>query len=75
MGGPRAWKEIQQRQQEFQNGFSDEPLEADPRNREGNNEAIDMYEECGIEPETENEREARGGNDTAEEGNEDVSPH
>jgi Swi5-dependent recombination DNA repair protein 1 len=63
MGGPRAFKEMQKRQQEFQNGWDQEeqtngdPDEADvecnvPEDR-------DLYAEYDIDEETENEKSQR----------------
>lgn len=71
MGGPQAWKEMQEKQQEFQNefnaGFS-----------QGGNGEMDGYDGtdgsgADIEVETQNEREARGGDDVPEDLNDNVS--
>lgn len=80
MGGPRAWKEMQKKQQEFHNGWDQEddnnvlPNDADA---EGNIVGRrDLYAEYGIDEETDNEKSqrAKGIGDTGEiPGQEDVS--
>lgn len=72
MGGPRAWKEMQKRQQGFQSGGWDQ--EPQPVNNESddddelkNTEKRDLYAEYGIDPETENEKAQRNGGDMGEE--------
>ena len=82
MGGPRAWKEMQKRQQEFQNGWGqDEQMnddasggdEEDPEGKDG--EKRDLYAEYDFDPETENEKSQRpkGAGDNGElSGQEDV---
>ncbi|KAL3423510.1 DNA repair protein dds20 mei5 [Phlyctema vagabunda] len=69
MGGPRAWKEMQQKQVEFREGWDREEV---PQNGGGGDsdededeEKRDLYAEYGdVEMETENEKAARG--DTGE---------
>jgi Swi5-dependent recombination DNA repair protein 1 len=79
MGGPRAWKEMQKKQQDFHNSWDQEeqpnndPDEADVEG--GNSEKRDLYAEYGIDEETENEKSQRvkGVGDTGEmPGQEDV---
>ena len=84
MGGPRAWKEMQKRQQE-QNGAWDQEEQTND-NSDGDNdddnqgktkevEERDVYAEYSIDAETENERSQRekGVGDTGElPGQEDV---
>lgn len=78
MGGPRAWKEIQKKQQEFHNSWDQEEQSKDDSDEEGNEKDVqkrDLYAEYGIDPETENERSqrAKGLGDTGElPGQEDV---
>ena len=80
MGGPRAWKELQKKQQEFQNSWAEEELptnnDSDDEDGEGKDvEKRDVYAEYDIEPETENEKSQRvkGVGDTGElPGQEDV---
>jgi Swi5-dependent recombination DNA repair protein 1 len=81
MGGPRAWKELQKKQQEFQNSWPEEELSTknlDDENGQGKDaEKRDVYAEHNIEPETENEKSQRvkGASDTGElPGQEDVCP-
>lgn len=78
MGGPRAWKEMQKRQQEFQNTWDqDEQGKTndgdDSQDEESNGvEKRDLYAEYDVDPETENEKAQRA--DTGEDpGQEDVS--
>jgi hypothetical protein len=76
MGGPKAWKEMQQRQKEFQNGWDAEPQqELDSEDEDGKYvEKRDLYAEYDVDAETANEKEARGGNSPLEdEGAEDVN--
>lgn len=80
MGGPRAWKEMQKKQQEFQNSWDTE----EQNNNNGDDEdeeekdvheKRDLYAEYSIDPETENEKSQRekGVGDTGElPGQEDV---
>ncbi|KAG9242786.1 hypothetical protein BJ878DRAFT_154244 [Calycina marina] len=81
MGGPRAWKEAQKKQQESQGGW-DEPDQQKNGDDDDNNdddnhdddgekndvEKRDLYAEYGIDPETENEKSqrAKGVGDTGE---------
>jgi Swi5-dependent recombination DNA repair protein 1 len=81
MGGPRAWKEMQKKQQEFQNSWNQEEQtnnDSDDEHDEGKDvEKGDLYAEYVIEPETENEKSqrAKGVGDTGElPGQEDVYP-
>lgn len=80
MGGPRAFKEMQKKQQEFQNSWDQEAQHnGDPD--EEDDEALvlekrDLYAEYGIDEETENEKAQRvsTAGDTGEvPGQEDVS--
>ena len=84
MGGPRAWKEAQKKQQEYQNGWDQEDQNQNQNNdddddddgEKNNTEKRDVYAEYGIDPETENEKSqrAKGVGDTGEmPGEEDVS--
>lgn len=74
MGGPRAWKEIQQTQLNSQSWFGEESFQVGSEVEDEDNKGTrDKYADCDVEPETENERAARDGNDTAEDGTEDVS--
>ena len=63
MGGPRAWKEMQKKQQEFQNSWDTEEQKNndDEEDEEGKDapEKRDLYAEYGIDPETENEKSQR----------------
>ncbi len=64
MGGPRAWKELQKKQQEFQNSWAEEETltnnDSDDEAGEGKHvEKRDVYAEYDIEPETENEKSQR----------------
>jgi Swi5-dependent recombination DNA repair protein 1 len=80
MGGPRAWKEMQKRQQEFQNQWDQDDVinqnDEDDEDAEGKHvEKRDIYAEYDIDPETENEKSQRapGFGDTGENpGEEDV---
>ncbi|PQE15933.1 dna repair dds20 mei5 protein [Rutstroemia sp. NJR-2017a BVV2] len=83
MGGPRAWKEMQKRQQEFQNQWDQDDVinqnregDEDDEDAEGKHvEKRDIYAEYDIDPETENEKSQRapGLGDTGENpGEEDV---
>ena len=81
MGGPRAWKEMQKKQQEFQSAWDQEEQtnNDDDEEEEGGGkgaEKRDVYAEYGIDEVTENERSqrAKGLGDTGEmPGQEDVS--
>jgi Swi5-dependent recombination DNA repair protein 1 len=75
MGGPKAWKEMQKRQKEFQNGWDAEPQkQLDSDDEDGPDaEKRDFYAEYSIDPETANEKEARGTSPPVEDdGTEDV---
>ena len=80
MGGPRAWKEMQKKQQEFQNSWDTEEQNNNNDDDEDEEEKDvhkkrDLYAEYGIDPETENEKSQRekGVGDTGElPGQEDV---
>ncbi|OBT44704.1 hypothetical protein VE00_04437 [Pseudogymnoascus sp. WSF 3629] len=66
MGGPQAWKEMQEKQQEFQNEFN-AGFEQDSRGEMDDCDGrSDTDTRADIELETQNEREARGGNDDSE---------
>lgn len=77
MGGPKAWREAKQRQQEFLAHFNDEPLVSgsDRGHGESNDyEQNDHHAYDVDEPETANEKAARCENDTSGlEDDEDVS--
>lgn len=80
MGGPRAWKEMQKKQQEFQKSWDQEvQIDGDRGERDDGVNAAekqDLYAEYGIDEETENEKSQRvkGLGDTGEiPGQEDVS--
>jgi Swi5-dependent recombination DNA repair protein 1 len=79
MGGPRAWKEMQKKQQELHNSWDQEEQtnnDSDDNDAEGKDvEKRDLYAEYDFEPETENEKSqrAKGVGDTGElPGQEDV---
>jgi len=77
MGGPKAWKEMQQRQKEFQKGWDAEPQQELELNDEADGsqyvEKGDLYAEYYIDSEMANEKDARGGNSPlGNEGAEDV---
>lgn len=78
MGGPRAWKEMQKKQQEFQGGWDQVEQtkdDSDDENADKDVEKRDLYAEYDIDPETENEKSQRpkGLGDTGERpGEEDV---
>jgi hypothetical protein len=75
MGGPKAWKEMQERQKGFRSGWDTEPPpQPDSDDEDGRDvEKRDLYAEYDIDPETANEIEARGGNKILDaEGAEDV---
>jgi len=79
MGGPRAWKEMQKKQQEFQTSWDQEEQpnnDSNDEEEEGKEvEKRDVYAEYSIDPETENEKSQRekGVGDTGElPGQEDV---
>lgn len=82
MGGPRAWKEMQKKQQEFQNSWDTEEQNNNNDYRDDDDEEKkdvekrDLYAEYDVDPETENEKSQRekGVGDTGElPGQEDVS--
>jgi hypothetical protein len=76
MGGPKAWKEMQERQKEFRSGWNTESLpQPDSDDEYGQDvEKRDLYAEYDIDPETANEKETRRGNEILEdEGAEDVN--
>ncbi|CAD6441704.1 86c5d4da-5f0e-4344-8372-ee42a361a332 [Sclerotinia trifoliorum] len=75
MGGPRAWKEMQKRQQEYQNNWDQDEAnnnnnaDSDDDDEDGKvKEKRDIYAEYSIDPETENEKAQRapGLGDTGE---------
>jgi len=78
MGGPRAWKEMQKKQQEFQTSWDQEEQPNNDSNDEEEGKEVekrDVYAEYSIDPETENEKSQRekGVGDTGElPGQEDV---
>jgi len=79
MGGPRAWKKMQNKQQEFQNSWNqEEQTNNDSEDDDGEGKDVEkrgLYAEYDIEPETENEKSqrAKGVGDTGElPGQEDV---
>lgn len=80
MGGPRAWKEMQKRQLEFQNSWDQEEVNnnnggGDSGDEEEEREDVekrDLYAEYDVDPETEIEKAQR--TDTGEDpGQEDAS--
>ncbi|KFZ14445.1 hypothetical protein V502_06043 [Pseudogymnoascus sp. VKM F-4520 (FW-2644)] len=73
MGGPQAWKEMQERQQEFQNEFNAGFAQGGPGEIDGYDGRSDTDTRADIELETQNEREARGGDDAPEDLNDNVS--
>jgi Swi5-dependent recombination DNA repair protein 1 len=82
MGGPRAWKEMQKKQEEFQNNWDqDEKMNNDEDDDEEEAEAKeaakkDLYAQYDVDEETENEKSQRpkGLGDTGERpGEENVS--
>jgi len=80
MGGPRAFKEMQKKQQEYQNSWNEEEQtknDDDDEDEDGKvAEKRDVYAAYDIEPETENEKSQRasGVGDTGElPGQEDAS--
>ncbi|CZT12108.1 uncharacterized protein RAG0_16060 [Rhynchosporium agropyri] len=70
MGGPRAWKEMQKKQEENRNSWDQEEQTNKDDDEEENKdvEKRDVYAEYGIDPETENEKSQRekGVGDTGE---------
>lgn len=83
MGGPKAWKEMHKRQQEYRNNWEQDEAnnnnnnkDSDDEDEEGKNlDKRDVYAEYSIDPETENEKAQRapGLGDTGENpGEEDV---
>lgn len=85
MGGPRAWKEMQKRQQDQQGAWDQEDLTNHNNDEDSDDdetqkleaEKRDVYAEYSMDPETENEKSQRekGAGDTGElPGQEDVSP-
>lgn len=84
MGGPRAWKEMQKRQQEQQgawdqeeqtNNNDDDDTDGENGEKDRDGEKRDVYAEYSVDPETENEKSQRekGVGDTGElPGQEDV---
>lgn len=78
MGGPKAWKEMQRRQKEFQEDWGAEPQqEPDSDSEDGGGkyaEKRDLCAEYDVDVETANEKEARGGNSPLDDvGAEDVN--
>lgn len=73
MGGPQAWKEMQEKQQEFQNEFNAGFAQGGPGEIDGYDGRSDTDTRADIELETQNEREARGGDDAPEDLNDNVS--
>lgn len=79
MGGPRAWKEMQKKQEENRNSWDQEEQTNNNDSDDEENKDVekrDVYAEYGIDPETENEKSQRekGVGDTGElPGQEDVS--
>ncbi|KAA8575689.1 hypothetical protein MFRU_020g00710 [Monilinia fructicola] len=76
MGGPKAWKEMHKRQQEYRNNWEQDEAnnnnnnkDSDDEDEEGKNlDKRDVYAEYSIDPETENEKAQRapGLGDTGE---------
>ena len=77
MGGPRAFKEMQKKQQEYQNSWNEEEQTKNDDDEDGKvAEKRDVCAEYDFEPETENEKSqhANGVGDTGElPGQEDAS--
>ncbi len=79
MGGPRAWKVMQKKQQEYQNTWDEEEKTNNDSDSDDEGKAakkMELMAEYGIDPETENEKSqrAKGVGDTGElPGQEDVS--
>ncbi|OBT65520.1 hypothetical protein VE03_04955 [Pseudogymnoascus sp. 23342-1-I1] len=69
MGGPQAWKEMQEKQQEFQNEFNAGFGQDREGEMDGDDGRSDTDRGAEIELETQNEIEARGGNDASEDSN------
>ncbi|KAG4424281.1 hypothetical protein IFR04_002522 [Cadophora malorum] len=62
MGGPRAWKEMQKKQEENRNAWDQEEQTNNNDSDDEENKDVekrDIYAEYGIEPETENEKSQR----------------
>jgi Swi5-dependent recombination DNA repair protein 1 len=80
MGGPRAWKEMQKKQQEYQSGWDQDEQQTNDNSDDDDEEKKDvrkrdLYAGYDIDPETENEKSQRvkGFGDTGElPGQEDV---
>lgn len=70
MGGPRAWKEAQRRQQGLQAGWHGEEQMPDFDNEDPAlaGKRREVYDEYDIDPETEIERSQRIGNENETEG-------
>ncbi|KAL5315076.1 hypothetical protein ACEPPN_017727 [Leptodophora sp. 'Broadleaf-Isolate-01'] len=71
MGGPRAWKEMQKKQEENRNSWDQEEQTNNNDSDDEENKDVekrDVYAEYGIDPETENEKSQRekGVGDTGE---------
>ncbi|KAG4437415.1 hypothetical protein IFR05_007097 [Cadophora sp. M221] len=71
MGGPRAWKEMQKKQEENRNSWGQEEQKNNNDSDDEENKDVeksDVYAEYGIDPETENEKSQRekGVGDTGE---------
>jgi len=71
MGGPRAWKEMQKKQEQNRNAWDQEEQTNNNDSDDEENKDVekrDIYAEYGIEPETENEKSQRekGVGDTGE---------
>ncbi|KAH7319062.1 hypothetical protein BKA65DRAFT_513740 [Rhexocercosporidium sp. MPI-PUGE-AT-0058] len=71
MGGPRAWKEMQKKQEENRNSWDQEEQKNTNDSDDEENKDVekrDVYAEYGIDPETENEKSQRekGVGDTGE---------
>lgn len=75
MGGPQAWKEMQEKQLEFQNEFNAGFGQDRRGEMDGDDGRSDTDIRADIELETENEREARGGDAADEDLNDNVSPN
>jgi hypothetical protein len=73
MGGPQAWKEMQEKQRVFQNEFNTGFAQDCSGEMDDHDEKSDTDTGADIEQETLNEREARGGNDDSEDMSDNVS--
>lgn len=67
-GGPQAWRDSQAASAQFLQSLNEQPP-FDPESEDHpapDEVSRDIYAEYGVDPETENEKEARGGNDACD---------